>query len=393
MFKKCLADSAPVLILVATASACLGIAALPAGAVAAPEGVPETVEVHSAGTTTAEVLGAVTLPAKTEYQISADYALASETWCTTHGASGSPSTRLGSVRKSSGVRETFSVRLEALLPSHEYCAAAAVTVPPPGPGTASGEQKTFTTASPPPSPPQFFINGKKATTKHEAGFSFGEITLTNKTLAGLECKSFFSQQRWNEVREGTERGFQETTGYATWECKAGLACEVTNERGVKKEGIFLSAEGPPDLVTEKARRNGNTSLPWDGELTEKEPQAGTTAFFTLTHHVKIWYVIPLGTEMGGAGVGPGCALGGNEIAFEDKEGPTEKAKGLEEEPKGVNGGGRSPLFPSHGLFEGEKTEKSGAFETGALESSFGLGITTGKFVTAGATAFELVEAK
>jgi hypothetical protein len=44
VFKKRLAGSAPVLILITTASACLGIAAVPAGAVAAPEGVPETLE-------------------------------------------------------------------------------------------------------------------------------------------------------------------------------------------------------------------------------------------------------------------------------------------------------------------------------------------------------------
>jgi hypothetical protein len=99
---------------------------------------------------------------------------------------------------------------------------------------------------------------------------------------------------------------------------------VTNERGVKKEGIYATAEGPPDFHTEKARRNGNTSLPWSGELTEKEVKTGFTEKFVLTHHLKIWIVVPLATEMGGGGVGPGCVLGGNEILFEEKEGATEK---------------------------------------------------------------------
>jgi hypothetical protein len=128
-------------------------------------------------------------------------------------------------------------------------------------------------------------------------------------------------------------------------------------------------------------------------LTEKEPQAGVTIFSTLTHKVKVWLVVPLGTEMGGGGVGPGCVLGGSEIAFEDKEGQTEKAEGLEEEPRFLNGLGHNGLSPSHDVFEGEKTEKSGAFETGALESSLGPGTMTGRIATAGATAFELLQAK
>jgi hypothetical protein len=240
--------------------------------------------------------------------------------------------------------------------------------------------------------PRVFINGKKAGTKHEPGFAFGPITLKNGVLPELKCENFAAANSWNEVKEGTERGFEETVGYATWNCKSGLPCEVTNERGIVKEGIYASAEQPPDLHSEKARRNGNSSLPWPGELTEKEPQEGVKATFTLTHKVKVWIVVPLGTEMGGTGKGPGCVLGGNEIAFEDKEGPTEKAAGREEEPKTVNGQ-KNGLSPSHGFFEGEKTEKSGAFETGSLESSFGPGTTLGKLVTAGSNAFELLTAQ
>jgi hypothetical protein len=236
--------------------------------------------------------------------------------------------------------------------------------------------------------PHVFINGKKAGTKHELGFAFGVITLKNAALAELKCENFSADNAWNEVKEGTERGFEETVGYGTWECKSAAPCEVTNERGIKKEGIYATAEGPPNLVSEKARRNGNTSLPWTGELIEKEPQAGTKEIYVLTHNIKVWIVIPLGTEMGGGGVGPGCVFGGHEIPFFD----TEKAPGdFELAPKTINGS-KSGLFPSHGKFEGEKTEKDGKTETGKLESEFGAGFTTGSLVTAG-MGLELVTAK
>ena len=173
---------------------------------------------------------------------------------------------------------------------------------------------------------------------------------------------------------------------------------MTNENGVKKEGIFLSAEGPPTFQgTEKlARRSGNTSLPWPGELTEKEkgiPQA-------LTHHVKVWTVIPLGKKLGGPGEGVGCeVLGGDEIPFEDKEGASEKAAGDELAPRTVNGLANG-LSPSHGVFAGEKvgkeeSEKGGkAPETGRLISAeFGASYTTGELVAAGASDFELATAE
>jgi hypothetical protein len=240
--------------------------------------------------------------------------------------------------------------------------------------------------------PRVFINGAPATTKHEPGFSFGKITLKNSEIKELTCENFAATTAWNEVKEGTERGFEETTGYGTWECKAALKCETTNENGAKKEATFASAEGPPSLApTEKtkARRSGNTSLPWTGELIEKEKQN-----YVLTHNVKVWIVIPLDKSLGGPGEGNGCELiGGNELLFEDQSGATEKEIGDELAPKTVNGT-KNGLFPSHGIFAGEKTEKDGAFETGRLVSKlFGPGFTSGELVSAGSTDFELVTAQ
>jgi hypothetical protein len=256
-----------------------------------------------------------------------------------------------------------------------------------------GPDQTFTTL-PAAVPPRWFINYAKAGTKHEPGFAFGAITLENKTLKNLTCQNFSANFAWNEVKEGTERGFGETTGYSTWECKSEAVCEVTNENGVKKEGVFATAEGPPSLTpTEKARHTGNTSLPWTEELTEKE--GNRKEFFVLTHHVKVWIDIPVAKSLGGPGEGPGCALlGGKEIAFEEQEGPTEKAACAELAPKTVNGAGNG-LGPSHAVFAGEKgkTEK-GPPETGCLTSKeFGEAFTTGSLVTAGSTDFELVTAE
>jgi hypothetical protein len=93
--------------------------------------------------------------------------------------------------------------------------------------------------------PRVFINDSLAGTKHEPGFSFGKISLKNAELKELTCENFAASASWNEVKEGTERGFGETTEYSTWECKAALPCEVTNENGVKKEGVFASADRCP----------------------------------------------------------------------------------------------------------------------------------------------------
>jgi hypothetical protein len=240
--------------------------------------------------------------------------------------------------------------------------------------------------------PRVFINGKLAESKHEPGFSVGKIELKNAELKTITCENFVAGTSWNE----SERGFGETTGYDTWECKAALACDVTNEHGEEKEGTFASAEGPPTFQEEKkeARRSGNTSLPWKGELIEKEPTAGTKARFVLTKHVKVWIVVPLDTSVGGPGKGAGCELlGGAEIPFEDQEGATEKAAGNELAPRTVNGS-KNGLSSSHGVFAGEKTEKSGAPETGRLWSQeFLAGYTTGELITAGSTDFELVTAE
>jgi hypothetical protein len=82
---------------------------------------------------------------------------------------------------------------------------------------------------------------------------------------------------------------------------------------------LCDAEGNPELHSERGHKTGNTSLPWSGELTEKE--AGRVF---VTHNVKVWIVEPLGTEMGGTRKGPGCILGGDEVPFEGREGTTEK---------------------------------------------------------------------
>jgi hypothetical protein len=232
--------------------------------------------------------------------------------------------------------------------------------------------------------PRVFINGHLATTKHESAFAFGPITLHNAILENLNCENFSAGQTWNEEVSGTERGFLTTTGYGTWECKATTPVKVKNARGEEQEGIFATAEEPPEAKTEKAHKKGASSLPWTGELTEKE--AGK--LFVLTHGVKVWIVIPLCTEEGGTGKGGGCLLAGNEIPFEDDS----AVAGAELEPKSVNGV-KNGLSPSKADFEGEKTEKNGLPETGRLESGFGAGYTTGSLVAAGTAAFELLTDK
>jgi hypothetical protein len=236
--------------------------------------------------------------------------------------------------------------------------------------------------------PRWVINGVSATNKHEQGFSMGHVTLHNGILENLRCGWFTGDSFWNEVKEGTERGFEETTGYVTWECESTTPLKVKNSRGEEQEGVFLTAEEPPEAKTEKAHKAGSTSLPWTGELTEKE--AGK--FFVLTHHLKVWWVIPLCTEMGGTGKGPGCLLEGNEIPFEEGEGATEKAAGDEVAFRCVNGV-KNGLSPSRLAAEGEKTEKNGKPETGRLESEFGAGYITGSLVHAGSTAFQSIICK
>lgn len=245
-------------------------------------------------------------------------------------------------------------------------------------------------AAPAKAASKWFVNGHPIGAQAQSIFSLGKITLTNSELKSVECQNFVAGTVWNEVTEGTEKGFQDTIGYTTWGCKAALPCKVHNERGEEEEGVFATPEGPPTFQgTEKrARRSGNTSLPWTGELIEKGNQ-----HYVLTHHVKVWLVVPLDTRMGGPGEGPACELlGGQEIAFADREGATEKAAGDELAPRTVSGNGNG-LSPSHVVFSGEKTEKSGAAETGRLVSTFGFGYTTGELVSAGAEDFELITAE
>jgi hypothetical protein len=257
-----------------------------------------------------------------------------------------------------------------------------------------------------PVPPRVFINGVRATTRHEPVFSFGKLTYNEVTLKELTCENFFAGSVWNEVRGGIERGFGETTGYMTWECKAAQPCRVTNENGASKEGIFFTAEGPPSYTekgTEKiARHTGNTSLPWPQELTEKA--GNEKEAFVITKHIKLWFDIPMGRENGGPGEGLGCVLlGGKEVPFEDREGAKEIEEGYQLSPATVNGIGNG-LSPSKAEFRGTKgckstscTEKGDVPETGRLfnpSGVFGEFFITGTLVgPAGANDFELVTAQ
>jgi hypothetical protein len=98
--------------------------------------------------------------------------------------------------------------------------------------------------------------------------------------------------------------------------------------------------------------------------------------------------------LGGPGEGEGCnKVGGTETAFETKEGAEEKKAGDELAPKLVNGV-KNGLTPSKEVFEGEKTEKSGAPETGRLISpAVGPGYVSGSLISAGGPTFELMQSK
>jgi hypothetical protein len=246
--------------------------------------------------------------------------------------------------------------------------------------------------------PRWVINGNLdvgagAKEKQQAN-AWGDLTLTNEILHELTCKQSFNFNTWNGVdAEGTERGFDEQNGYYSWQCKGTLSCKVTNDHGVKKEGIYTTAEGPPSLTgTEKiARRTGNTSLPWIGELPTKVEPGGQ---HKSIHNFKAWLVVPVDKSQGGPGEGLGCELlGGSELAFEDREGPTEKETGYILSPKYVNGLGNG-LTPSHLAFTGErgKTEK-GFPETGRLNSQYGAVYVTGELLVTGWTDVELVTIK
>jgi hypothetical protein len=206
--------------------------------------------------------------------------------------------------------------------------------------------------------PKFFVNGLKVKETHKPTIAFGKITLHNALLSNLECNNVVTGAAFNATTEGTEKGLLNTSGYMTYECKAEQTCRVKNTRGEEVEGIYATAEAPPVVKGTEVHNAGITSLPWTGELIERE----TERIQVLTKHVKIWVVLPPPT----VGTGNGCA--GMEVEFEDSEGPTEKEAGYELAPIWINGA-RNGLKPSRLEFSGEFiTEKPGFPVTGRLKS-------------------------
>jgi hypothetical protein len=160
---------------------------------------------------------------------------------------------------------------------------------------------------------------------------------------------------------------------------------VKNTKGEEVEGIYLTAESPPEPAGTEAHPTGITSLPWTGELIERE----TGIQQVLTRHVKIWAAFPPNT----VGKGPGC--NGVEVPFEEMEGPTEKEAGYELAPLWLNGAVNA-LKPSHEEFNGEfgLTEK-GFPQTGRLKSPVGDGFLEAPKLTNGGLSggWELVNAE
>jgi hypothetical protein len=123
----------------------------------------------------------------------------------------------------------------------------------------------------------------------EPAVTVDEITLHNKQLSPVACHNAVSSVTYNEFTEGTEKGFQNSTGYTTYACESpASACKVTNTKGEEVEGTYLTAESPPVVTGTEAHATGISSLPWTGELIERE----TGKRQVLTHHVKLWMVIP-----------------------------------------------------------------------------------------------------
>jgi hypothetical protein len=222
--------------------------------------------------------------------------------------------------------------------------------------------------------PKVFINGLKANKTPKPAVAFGHILLHNGTIGNLECNNVVTGNTFNETTEGTEKGFLDSTGYTTFECTAGAPCKVHNTKGEEVEGIYATAYAPPTTIGTETHNAGISSLPWTGELIERE----TGVKQVLTHHVKVWIVLPPAT----VGTGTGCA--GTELEFEDQEGKTEKEAGYELAPLTVNGS-KNGLKPSHGEVRGEEglTEK-GAPKTGRLKSpEVGDGFTTATKLVSG----------
>jgi hypothetical protein len=230
--------------------------------------------------------------------------------------------------------------------------------------------------------PQWFVNGIRLGPAHVPVVAVGEQTVANTTLGNLTCTTAGLASIFNE----SEKGFEITEGGGYAHCKAEVPCKVKNTRGEEAEGISLTFEALPRPEKTEAVRTGMTSLPWTGELTEKEPGVRQV----LTHHVKIWVILPP------ASVGTGLGCLGAAIPFEDQEGPTEKQAGDELAPILINGT-KNGLKPSHGEFLGEqgKTEKGFPVTGRLISPDVGAGYTTAKSLpTAGSSgAWELITAE
>jgi hypothetical protein len=107
----------------------------------APPGV-STTGASATSPTTAVVDGSAE-PKGQSTTVHADYALASEPWCTSHGSEGSPAeTSPQSIDSINGVVSGIVVNLEALTPGREYCAELVAHNES---GTSSGRQVLLTT--------------------------------------------------------------------------------------------------------------------------------------------------------------------------------------------------------------------------------------------------------
>jgi hypothetical protein len=203
-----------------------------------------------------------------------------------------------------------------------------------------------------------FFNGQKLTTAPRPVMSFGRIQLENKTIGAIACDTVQTTRAFNEITEGVEKGFLDSTGYMTFLCEAATQCKVHNTKGELVEGIYLTAEAPPTTTGTETHNAGITSLPWTGEVIEREERVKQV----LTKHVKIWVVFPPPP----VGEGAGCL--GTEIEFEDAEGKAEKERGYELAPLLLNGA-KNGLKPSHAELRGEEglTEKEFP-QTGRLKS-------------------------
>ena len=106
-----------------------------------PPGV-STAAAFATGPTTAIVDGSAE-PKGESTTVHADYALAGEPWCTSHGAEGSPAeTAPQSIGSINGVVSEILVKLEGLTPRSEYCAELVAHNES---GAAFGGQVRFTT--------------------------------------------------------------------------------------------------------------------------------------------------------------------------------------------------------------------------------------------------------